>query len=332
MEKHNIIDALGHLALILTYVSAFIVRGDESDFVHERFPVWGYGVFICFLYVVILPAPVVYYHRKEKRSDQESSKHASANGEQATFSNPLSGDVLEDESVYQATDAPTGANINRVAIAKLQRKAKETRDALNAKEIENEAQRAEIQDLRDQVSKTANHAANSNIATTQSRAGADGSTITNPAPVGPPDVLRAFVDDETLDEETREAARSVIVAQATSQIDTMAMVASRASKISELNDERRFKDRYSNALAAVQSNDADMVTAATEWAAFRTWLGTYRLLRHEAHMGKVLGRDAGLGDLKLLEQQDIDELSSEMTRVEQARFTAAVRALQDVEE
>eukprot|EP01043_Picozoa_sp_COSAG02_P025726 COSAG02_NODE_1456_length_12512_cov_17.368082_1_plen_364_part_00 len=332
VEKHNIIDALGNLALILTYIIAFIVRGDQSDFVHEWFPLSGYGFFVCFLYLVVLPAPIVYYYRKETKSEQASSKDISTQG--GNFSNPLSGDVFDTDSVEEPLDMPSGGSTSRVAIAKLQRSAKETRDTLHAKEIENEAQRAEIEDLREQL-------VNSGVAPDmagQTTAGASDHNVAAPAPAStqapaaPPAVLRAFIGDETLDEETREAARSVLAAQTASQIEMLAVTTSRVNKITELNDERRFKDRYSSAIAAVQSNDDDMAMAATEWAAFRSWLGANRLLRHEAHMGKVLGRDVALADLKLLEQEDVDELSSEMTRVEQARFKAAVQTLQEVGE
>lgn len=333
MEKHNIIDALGHLTLILTYISAFIVRSDQIDFVSERFPVEGYGWFICFLYLIVLPAPIVYYYRKEMQAEQQSSTSMKG-GAQANFSNPLSGDAFDSDSVDEPYfgDIPNGTNTSRVAIAKLQRGAKEARDALHAKEMENDAQRAEIEDLRNQL-------ISSGLTpdTTQSRAGASdynvaASTSTAAqAPAAPPDVLRAFIGDETLDEGTREAARSVLAAQTASQIEMLAVTTSRVNKITELNDERRFKDRYSSAIVAVQSNDDDMTTAATEWSAFRSWLGANRLLRHEAHMGKALGRDAALADLKLLEQEDIDELSGEMTRVEQARFKVAVQTLQDSE-
>ena len=329
-EKHNIIDALGNLALILTYISAFIVRGDESDFVREWFPVSGYGVFICFMYLVVLPAPIVYFYRKETRSEQETGKNAGTAVEEMRFANPLSGDAFEDDAAVGLNDDPTHANSSRVAVAKLQRSARETRDALHAKEMENEAQQAEIQNLRDQL---ANGGLAVNVAAAQSGTGARYSnSAEHLAPTAPPDVLRAFVCDDTLNEETREAARSVLAAHAASQIEIVAKNTARTSNIAELNDERCFTERFSNAIAAVQSNDSDMATAAAEWAKFRAWLGATRLVRHEAHMGKVLGRDVALADMKLLEQEDIDELSSEMTRVEKARFKAAVQALQAVEE
>ena len=45
-------------------------------------------------------------------------------------------------------------------------------------------------------------------------------------------------------------------------------------------------------------------------------------------MDEVIGRDVILADIKLLTEADVQDLS-DMTRVEQARFKAAVQALQD---
>jgi hypothetical protein len=46
-------------------------------------------------------------------------------------------------------------------------------------------------------------------------------------------------------------------------------------------------------------------------------------------MDEVIGRDVILADIKLLTEADVQDLVSDMTWVEQARFKAAVQALQD---
>lgn len=326
VDKHNLTDALGHLAPILTYVSALIVRGDEEDFVHEWFPEDGYGWFICLLYVFVLPAPTIYYFMQDKG---EASETPTRKDDEGTFFNPLGGD---DENANTSNDSAgaanaTGATQNRAGVAKLQRQTKEMRGKVQEALLENEAQRTEIKELKEQ------------LASTRSSSGIPSSVLTTttvddvevPAVRDQNDVLRAYVDDESLSEATREAAKASLTAQADSQIEQSQQVAvamSRAAKLSDLTEERRFKGRYSQVITAAQANDGDMATAAAERAVYRAWLGTSRLLRHEVHMDKVLGRDVAMSDLKLLTQQDIDDLGAEMTRVEQARFAAAVQALQ----
>ena len=66
LRKHNIIDGVGHISLTFTYMVTLILRNEEdgSVFDSEWFPREGYGYFICFLYVVLLPSPSIYYMYK----------------------------------------------------------------------------------------------------------------------------------------------------------------------------------------------------------------------------------------------------------------------------
>ena len=43
VHKHNMIDALGHCILILTYTVTFILRQSDEDLEAESFPREGYG-------------------------------------------------------------------------------------------------------------------------------------------------------------------------------------------------------------------------------------------------------------------------------------------------
>ena len=54
-KQHNQVDALGHAALILTYTITLILRNGEDAFLQESFPREGYGFFIVFIYVIVLP-------------------------------------------------------------------------------------------------------------------------------------------------------------------------------------------------------------------------------------------------------------------------------------
>jgi hypothetical protein len=53
LHKHNLVDGLGHCALILTYMVILILRkSDPHAFDAEWFPRDGYGWFIAFLYLL----------------------------------------------------------------------------------------------------------------------------------------------------------------------------------------------------------------------------------------------------------------------------------------
>ena len=69
--------------------------------------------------------------------------------------------------------------------------------------------------------------------------------------------------------------------------------------------------------------------AAEARASLQAWLGKHRLYRHLNSISDVVGRDAALEDFKFLTEEDVEELSGGMTRVEKLRFAAAVQSLQN---
>ena len=65
--KHNVIEALGHCALMLLYAISLILRNEDADaWDAEWFPKEGYGWFIVFLFAIVLPSPTVYFYCRDK--------------------------------------------------------------------------------------------------------------------------------------------------------------------------------------------------------------------------------------------------------------------------
>eukprot|EP01052_Picozoa_sp_SAG31_P058662 SAG31_NODE_18050_length_648_cov_1.295082_2_plen_109_part_01 len=88
-------------------LAVILRREDESAFDSEWFPRNGYGVFIVFLYAVMLPSPTIYY--LFKKADPELATAIEAEGENAAeesletsgaevFNNPM-GPEEDDETV-----------------------------------------------------------------------------------------------------------------------------------------------------------------------------------------------------------------------------------------
>ena len=67
--KHNVIEALGHCALMLLYAVSLILRNEsEDDWSDEWFPKEGYGWFLVLIFAIVLPSPIVFFFVKDKDS------------------------------------------------------------------------------------------------------------------------------------------------------------------------------------------------------------------------------------------------------------------------
>eukprot|EP01043_Picozoa_sp_COSAG02_P036006 COSAG02_NODE_2612_length_8419_cov_2.286779_3_plen_303_part_00 len=103
VHKHNTIDAIGHCILILTYTVTFVLRGDLEN---EIFPREGYGIFIVLLYIIVLPAPTVYYFLKEDSMEDERSPTEDFDFDE----NPLSvGGLDDDDEAVADSDNASGS-------------------------------------------------------------------------------------------------------------------------------------------------------------------------------------------------------------------------------
>jgi hypothetical protein len=265
--KHNVIEALGHQALMLMYAIVLIIRNDsESTWREEWFPREGYGWFICFLSVVVLPSPTVYYYYKETHSatgTRWTSASSTAAGADDNFQeNPLSMDSGPSDAYdIEGRELPN-APPAQVKLAKMQREAKETRAQnqkmqtqllpLQTDAITKDAEIASLKAMnsaKDESTKVqalqAQNATKDNtiaalkaqLAQAPQPSGAQLQLALSDASPGtnaPPQLtktqqatIKEFAADESLSEETREAAKQALDEIAAAQI--MAQV--RQSKI-----------------------------------------------------------------------------------------------------
>jgi hypothetical protein len=158
--KHNILDGVGHCILLLTYTCTFILKVGEQDMENEIFPRAGYGWFLVFLYVVVLPSPIAYYYLKDRRAnkadsdkDPEFSDHGADNGADIFYENPL-GDSPDGSTVAGSTSTASAARTGMAKLAKMAREGKEMREQLQALNSENGALRTQVEQLGGQVKQT----------------------------------------------------------------------------------------------------------------------------------------------------------------------------------
>merc|ERR1712072_985811 len=91
--KHNVIEGLGHCALMLLYAISLILRNDDQDdWDAEWFPKEGYGWFIVFIFAIVLPSPTFFFYFRDKDAPSQ------AEGGDDFEENPLAIDVSESET------------------------------------------------------------------------------------------------------------------------------------------------------------------------------------------------------------------------------------------
>ena len=140
--KHNVLEATGHCVLLLTYTVVLLLKTtDDAAFQEELFPKVGYGFYLVFLYVVVLPAPIIYFSMQKSNGDEDMSE---------ITSNPL---LLDDEASGQEKSAGTSGT--RPQVAKMQRQAKEQREKNKALTVEVLTLRKQVQDLGGEATKIA---------------------------------------------------------------------------------------------------------------------------------------------------------------------------------
>ena len=230
--KHNVIDALGHQALMLMYAITLILRNDNDDIWRDEwFPQEGYGWFICFLCIFVLPSPTVYFYYKEQRV---------TNGTDDSFEeNPLSTES-DQSDVFDAGDPSTAiAPPARAKLAKMQREAKDTRAQIQKmqKQLQTNATEKEDKDneiyslkaiatAKDESTKV--QALQAKIVTLEAQVArpqmelhdvSDGSgEAPHQAVTTSSAVMKELATDETLSEETRESAKQALGELANAQI------------------------------------------------------------------------------------------------------------------
>jgi TolA-binding protein len=247
-HKHNVIEALGHQALMLRYAIALILRNDsESTWREEWFPREGYGWFICFLSVVVLPSPTVYFYYKESHSvtgtrwtNASTTKNPVEADDRFGQENPLAMDVaIEVDSDPSDTTQPS-----RTQVAKRQREAKNMRAQVQQLQTQIRQLEAENTSLKavttatDESTKV--QALQAETAALKVRlaqkAQTDGtqpailsdeahSTETQQQAIEKSSeaAMKELATDETLSEETRESAKQALDELAGTQIKSVAL-------------------------------------------------------------------------------------------------------------
>eukprot|EP01045_Picozoa_sp_COSAG04_P003609 COSAG04_NODE_148_length_22826_cov_11.360026_4_plen_2104_part_00 len=146
--KHNVIEALGHCALMLLYAISLILRNEDDDaWDAEWFPKTGYGWFIVFIFAIVLPSPTVYFYRKDAGAKASGSELGEGFEE-----NPLA--IEMDQSATDEGDGggePTAAQPARAKLAKMQREAKDARAQVQKLQIENQQNKVENQQKQDEI-------------------------------------------------------------------------------------------------------------------------------------------------------------------------------------
>jgi hypothetical protein len=345
-KQHNQIDAVGHMALVLTYTVSLILRNadDGEAFIGENVSTEVYGWFIVFIYFVVLPAPTVYTFFS--KSNEEGK--AGATTVESEFDNPLAPEPTDSsEGGFKAPgDAPS-----LVRLAQIQREKKQA-------QVEVQTLRTEVAALRAQnnalgASSGSGEGFNDAHDSAQSSRAVEPVKYIPPEPVETDPVkieiesLQGILDDESMAEEIRESAKKNIEVLTTARLlesDAVVegisrsarykkTVASSAWKSPEVQrDEFRVwlgENRRAHARARARAHTRTHAYTHARIHAYtrkiscilsgRDGVMLHTVLHLEENILSVCGQYAAVADMQLLEDEDVAEISASMTRMEAKR-------------
>jgi hypothetical protein len=136
------------------------------------------------------------------------------------------------------------------------------------------------------------------------------------------EVLKNLVDDDSLSEETRQAAQGTLQEHLAAQFEAAAA----ERQLGQLAAEQRYVSSF-EAHLGLEGNPSHNATAVEARLQLHAWLGEQRLLRHLVNVVRVAGPDASIADLALLSEGNLEELTAAMTHVEAGRLKGAVQTL-----
>ena len=257
-EQHNQIDAVGHMALVLTYTVSLILRNtdDEEAFIGESVSTEVYGWFIIFIYFVVLPAPTVY-------SFFSRNKAKGAATVESEFDNPLAPEPIN------VSEGGATSSYSLSKLAKMQREKKEA-------QVENQALRTEVAALRAQ-NNALGASSGSGEGFDDANDGAPSVESVNYVPQEPVETdrtkiemkaLQGILDDESLAEDIRESAKKNI------EVLTTARLLETDAVIEGISRSARYKKTVAS--SAWKSPEVQREE-------FRVWLGENRRTRVHAH-------------------------------------------------
>jgi hypothetical protein len=146
------------------------------------------------------------------------------------------------------------------------------------------------------------------------------------------DSLKKLVDDASLTDEIRGAAQANLQDHLTIQFEASARERKQTRRDAYLSDLVTEQHYVSSVQSLLVTRDSPEDSPSAEEVDARVkmlkWIVTARLRRHHANIVRIAGPDASPYDLTFLSEDNLEELSREMTHVENVRFTTALQDLQ----
>jgi hypothetical protein len=330
--KHNLMDGLGQLCLILTYVSCIVLRQtDQGVWSEEVISRTGYGYFICFLYVIVLPSPTLYYYfadsKKLKEIDDDSGSAEVFGNPLLSVGAPLGGGASEPDS--EPSDVP------RARMAKMQREATEAKSQTDTLRATVQQQAAEIEQLKtagaQQVQLTAEERLAAEQRAAEQRAAEQAATAAELEAQHKKSIgadgnfnVRRFSQVTAMKEMVEGGLLSDEILQSAQQgLETHVHDGVLLQRKEMVRRQQREIDEDMKGLEKVSK------TAHKGRTSMRDFLDKARLLRHEGQFLEVCGRDMAVEDLEFLGDEELKALKGKMTSVEGKRFEKALRQAQE---
>jgi hypothetical protein len=322
VRKHNIMEAIGEATLLLMYTTVLLLRNDsDDDWSAEWVSKAGYGWMLAVLYVVICPSPLFYslwLRLSGNGAVDEADNEGAGVFASEEYENPLGPGPDEVSAAVGVLPAALSAE-QRARRAKVQqRKSKSLASDLAKAQAEISKQAAEIKSLIKERG-----GGGETLST-------DGSVVVDALTVEL-ESIQKFVEDDSLSEEVRAAARETREGRVSARVQLLQHDAKKQALVLEQND---FVLQQDGLQLAARRRDLTyrgasdgLETALSASTALRAWLGEHRLLHHEAVILAVVGPYCALPDLENLDEPDVAAATANMTRSEARRFSAAVAAL-----
>lgn len=268
VHKHNVIEGIGQAALLLVYVTCLVLRNDSAMvWADEWFTPTYYGIFVAFLYFVVVPSPIVY--TLATKGDMSLSD----NDDEGGFDNPLVADMFEnDVSSSGDQDMEDAAVTRRSSRHQGAGKARgKMLQQLESAHAQAQAQKKEIQQLKKRL-QTAQAAAAASTATTTDVEVAPQWNTRRPSQVMQ---MKELVDGGLISDETFAQAKQSLQSHVSSTIaEQAAAIAERAVEVEareeavRKNKERLIAQRSRTALEARSSLRSFLDGACTRMPRF----------------------------------------------------------------
>ena len=143
--------------------------------------------------------------------------------------------------------------------------------------------------------------------------------------------MKEIIANESLSEETRQAAQEKLEGLIATQLLQSQMMADAIKK--ETQNEAQQQERnviLRNVAAEARFSNQYLATLQQAQASRQTlveWLQANRLMHHEQGILEIAGEHTSVEDLKFLNEDELAEITAKMTRVEGLRFSNGLKKL-----